>query len=100
VIRHIVMWSMKPQAEGADAATNARRVVELLASCRHLVPGMLEWQVAAAQPGLEADADVLLISSFTDRAALAAYQAHPHHVAMKPFIGAVRDRRHAMDIEV
>lgn len=91
---------MKPQAEGADAATNARRVVELLASCRDLVPGMLEWQVATAQPGLEADADVLLVSTFTDRAALAAYQAHPHHVAMKPFIGAVRDRRHAMDIEV
>jgi hypothetical protein len=54
VIKHVVMWKMKPQAEGADGATNAAKVKALLESCRDLVPGMLAWEVALAQPGLEA----------------------------------------------
>jgi hypothetical protein len=100
MIRHVVMWSMKEHAEGADRATNAARVKALLDSCAGLVPGMLRWDVAVAQPGLEASCDVLLVSEFADRIALDAYQGHPHHMAMKPFIGAVRSARHCMDIEI
>jgi hypothetical protein len=43
---------------------------------------------------------VLLISDFADRSALDAYQSHPRHVAMKPFIAAVRAERHVMDYEI
>jgi hypothetical protein len=56
--------------------------------------------VAVAQPGLEATYDVVLYSVFADRAALAAYQDHPDHVALKPFIGAVRLERQCMDYEI
>lgn len=91
------MWKMKPHAEGADGPTNAARVKALLDSCKDLVPGMRAWEVALAQPGLEATYDVVLYSVFADKAALEAYQNHPHHVAMKGFIGAVRAERQCMD---
>ncbi len=91
------MWKMKPQAEGADGPANAAKVKALLDSCKDLVPGMLAWEVALAQPGLEATYDVVLYSAFADKAALDAYQEHPHHVAMKGFIGAVRAERQCMD---
>ena len=100
MIKHIVMWKLKEQAEGADRATNARKMKELLEACAGLVPGMLKLEVGLAQPGLEATYDVVLYSEFASREALDAYQEHPQHQALKPFFGAVREGRQCMDYEV
>jgi hypothetical protein len=100
MIKHIVMWKLKDQAEGADRQANARKMKELLDGCANIVPGILKLEVALAQPGLEATYDVVLYSEFSDRAALDAYQEHPQHVALKGFIGAVREARQCMDYEI
>ena len=100
MLKHIVMWKLKDQAEGADKASNALQMKALLERCQHLVPGMLKFEVVLPQPGLEATYDVLLYAEFTSRAVLDAYQEHPDHVAMKPFIGAIRQARQCMDYEV
>ena len=99
MIRHIVMWKLKEHAEGADRATNLLKMKRLLESCVDLVPGMLSWTIGVTQPGREATCDIVLDSSFASQAALDAYQAHPTHVGMKPFIGAIRVERHCMDFE-
>ena len=52
-----------------------------------------------AQPGLECTCDLVLNSRFTDRAALEAYQHHPEHVAIKPFMAAAVAGRHCVDFE-
>jgi len=100
MLKHIVMWKLKDQAEGADRSANAKKVKELLDACAGIVPGILKFEVALAQPGLEATYDVVLYSEFADRASLDAYQEHPQHVALKPFIGAVREARQCMDYEI
>ncbi|TWI69175.1 stress responsive alpha/beta barrel protein [Pseudoduganella lurida] len=100
MIKHIVMWKLKDEAEGADRATNGRKLKELLDACRGISPGMLTLEVALAQPGLEATYDAVLYSEFTDRDALNAYLDHPQHLALKPFIAAVREARQCMDYEV
>ncbi len=100
MIKHIVMWKLKDHAEGADKATNMRRVKEKLEACRALVPGILTFEVALATPGLEATYDVVLYSEFASKAALDAYQSHPEHVAIKPFMSAVRSERQCMDYEI
>jgi len=100
MLKHIVMWKLKDQAEGADKATNALKMKELLDGCAELVPGILKFEAALAQPGLEATYDVVLYSEFTSRVALDAYQEHPDHVAIKPFIGAIREARQCMDYEI
>jgi hypothetical protein len=99
MIKHIVMWKLKDRAEGADRAANAATMKALLDDCRSIVPGIVEFEVALARPGLEATYDVVLYSVFADKAALDAYQDHPKHVAVKPFIGAVRLERQCMDYE-
>ncbi len=99
MIKHIVMWKLKDHAEGTDRAANAAKMKSLLDDCRDVVPGIVEFEVALAQPGLEATYDVVLYSVFADKAALDAYQDHPKHVAVKPFIGAVRLERQCMDYE-
>jgi len=100
MLRHIVMWKLKEHAEGNDRATNRLKAKALLESCARLHPGTLHFQVGTAQEGLDCTYDVVLDSSFTDRAALAAYQNHPDHVAIKPFMKAIVAERQCMDFEV
>lgn len=100
MIKHIVMWQLKDHAEGADKAANAIKMKVLLDACAGIVPGLLKLEVAIAKPELEATYDVILYSEFESSAALDAYQNHPQHVALKPFVGAVRLARQCMDYEV
>jgi hypothetical protein len=100
MIKHIVMWKLKDFAEGADRATNAVRMKAMLDGCARLSPGTLEFEVALAQPGLEASYDIILYSAFSSREALAEYAAHPTHQALIPFIAAIREARQCMDYEI
>ncbi len=95
MLHHVVMWKL----HDADKASNVAQAVRLLESCADIVPGMLRFEVGCALPGLECTYDVVLNSSFADRAALDAYQAHPDHVAIKPFMKSVVASRQCMDYE-
>ena len=99
MLKHIVMWKFKPEAERADKAANLVRAKALLDACAGLTPGMRMLEVAIAQPGLECTYDLVLYAEFDDAAALDAYQNHPQHLAVKPFIGAVRLERQCMDYQ-
>lgn len=100
MIKHIVMWKLKEQAEGADRQANAQEMKRRLDACANIVPGILQFEVALAQPGLEATYDVVLVSAFENKEALEAYASHPTHQALMPFFKAVRDERQCMDYEV
>ena len=100
MIKHIVMWKLKEQAEGNDKQTNALLMKEKLEAIADIVPGMIKLEVGI-DLGLDAAGiDVVLYSEFADESALAAYQAHPEHKAVFPFISAVRDARHAVDYSI
>jgi quinol monooxygenase YgiN len=100
MIKHIVMWKLKDFAEGSDRASNAVKMKNKLDACADLVPGTLKFEVALAQPGLEATYDIVLYSEFESKEALDAYADHPTHQALKPFIGAVRESRQCMDYQI
>jgi hypothetical protein len=100
MIKHIVLWKLKEQAEGANRVTNAAKMKTMLDACSNLVPGIIKFETVLAQPGLEATYDVILYSEFEDKTALDAYQVHPDHVALKPFFSAVREARQCMDYEI
>ncbi len=97
MLRHIVMWTFREQAEGADRATNVARARALLEGCAGITPGIVHFTVATATPDMDCTADLVLDSTFTDAHALAAYQAHPTHAAIKPFMKAAVASRHCMD---
>ena len=99
MLHHIVMWTLKDEAEGEKKAANLVKAAELLRGCADITPGILRFEVAMAQPGLEATADLVLCSAFADRTALAEYQNHPAHVAIKPFMKAVVQARQCFDYE-
>ena len=90
MIKHIVMWKLK------DAA-KAPYFKAQLDSCQKLVPGMHAFEVALKTEDLEANCDVVLYAVFEDKAALAAYQNHPHHIQISSGLGALRDTRTVLD---
>lgn len=90
MIRHIVLWTLHNPAD-------APRVKALLDSCARLAPGIVEFDVGIREPGLEANVDVVLVSTFTTAQQLDAYQQHPHHKAVAAEVGTMRSGRHVLD---
>lgn len=97
MLRHIVMWQLHPQAEGADKASNLAKAKALLLSCAQVVPGIRSFEVATATPGMDCSSDLVLHMLVDDAQVLAAYQNHPQHLAIKPFMKAVVHERRCMD---
>ena len=97
MLTHIVFWKFKDHAEGADKDINLAKARVLLDSCAKLTPGIHRFEVAAAQPGHECTYDLVLNAQFEDPEALEAYQSHPDHLAIKPFMRAIRLERQCMD---
>lgn len=93
MIKHIVIWTLKNPADAPEMKA-------LLESCKAVVPGIVAFEVGIRSDALEANADVVLYSAFEDRAALAAYQQHPHHVAVGARIAHMRQTRTVLDYEV
>ena len=96
-LRHIVMWTLKDEAEGQAKVQNMLKARELLLSCSSLVPGIELFEVGLKAEGLDCTCDVILNSVFKDEAALNAYQNHPDHIAIKPFMKAIVAQRQCMD---
>jgi Stress responsive A/B Barrel Domain len=99
MVRHVVMWRLRDQAEGADRATNALRVKAALEGLRGRIPGLLRLEVGIDFNRSPAAWDVVLVSEHESRAALEAYQVHPEHVRAAEFIGKVRSDRAVIDHE-
>ena len=100
MIRHIVIWNLKDYAEGSDKASNLQKAQTLLLSCARVVPGIRAFEVATATPGMDCTNDLVLHMLLDDAQVLAAYQNHPQHLAIKPFMKAVVNERHCMDFTV
>ena len=100
MLRHIVMWTLHEQAEGTDKATHLAKAQAELLSFAQLVPGIREFEVATATPGMDCTNDLVLHMLLDDAQVLAAYQNHPDHLAIKPFMKAVVQERRCMDFIV
>ena len=99
MIRHIVAWRLKDSALGNDKAANARQMKEKLEALRGRIPGLLRLDVGLDFSATENSADVVLVSEFESREALAAYQVHPEHKAVGLFVRAVVSERRLVDCE-
>ena len=101
MVKHMVMWTLKDSAAGADKAANAGKMKALLEALPGLVPGLLKLEVStdvfAAAP---APFDVVLYSEFATRADLDVYQGHPEHLRVVEFVKQVVATRSVLDYEV
>ncbi|HHE31413.1 MAG TPA: Dabb family protein [Chlorobaculum parvum] len=99
MVKHIVMWRLKQEAHGNSAEHNARLIKEKLEALSGRIRGLLAIDVGLDFSCTDSSADVVLLSEFTDKAALEAYQRHPEHQALIPFIGGASSERRVVDYE-
>lgn len=100
MIKHIVMWRLKESALGNSKAQNAACIKKMLEALAGQIPSLQKIEVGIDFSATDASCDVLLYSEFADRAALDAYQAHPTHQAVIPFIKEAANERRLVDYEV
>ena len=95
MIKHIVMWKLKPEAEGHTAAENAQWMKKHLEALMGVVP-----QLKSCEVGIniaEGNYDACLVSTFESMEDLAAYKVHPAHVEISKYCKLIRESRVACD---
>lgn len=100
MIKHIVMWTLKDSAEGADKAANARKMKALLEALPAKIPFVRELSVGVEIFAATPPCDVVLVTAFDTRADLDAYQVHPDHVKVGEFNKKVTASRSVLDYEL
>lgn len=100
MIKHVVMWTFKDEAEGASKEQNVEKFAHMLRNLVGVVPGIELLEVGAKQPVSPADNfDLVLITEFKTWAALQAYAIHPEHQKVVAFAKQVVSGRAAVDYE-
>ncbi len=98
MLRHIVWWTMKDEAEGASGAENAAKMLAMLQNLEGRIPTLKDLEVTTTF--LETTTEpvqILLQSTHDDGAGLKAYAEHPEHMACVDFIKKVVASRKAVD---
>lgn len=98
MIKHIVFWKLKEQADGRSKAENAQLIKEKLEALRGQVDGLINIEVGINF--VDGNYDVALYSELATKDDLDVYQNHPKHQAVLPFVRAVVEDRKAVDYEV
>lgn len=100
MIKHIVFWQLKEEANGNNQATNAQLMKEKLEALNGQIPGLLKLEVGLDFSRTEMSYDVALYSEFAIQEDLAFYDVHPLHVAVKGFVKEVVCSRKVVDYEI
>ena len=100
MIRHIVCWNFRENAEGGSKGENLRKAREMLLALTGVIPEIRSLEVGIDVVRGEHSWDMALVGTFASRADLVAYQQHPAHQAVLPFLRAVWSERCSVDYEV
>jgi hypothetical protein len=99
MIKHIVLWKFKAEAEGLSKKENMAKVRASLYDLRPIIPELLSMEIGE-DIGIGRDTfDMALITTFQDADALETYQHHPAHKAVSAYVSKVRNDRACVDFE-
>jgi quinol monooxygenase YgiN len=100
MIKHIVLWKLKEDANGLSKQENAQAIKQKLEALKGKIEGLIAIEVGFDFLHSAESADIVLYSTFKDKEALDFYQQHPLHKEVMPFIGEARSERKVVDYEV
>lgn len=101
MIRHIVMWKLKDQAEGSSREKNAEKLKLILEGLKTNIEEIKNVEVGIQINEEHEDAlDVVLICDFETDLDFQMYTRNPHHKKAVKFIDSVIDQRFYVDYKV
>lgn len=97
MVKHIILWKLKPEHNNTSVKEGIKTGLEGLLG---KIPGLVEIKVQNC--GLaSSNADVMLYSVFSDENALKEYSVHPEHVYVADnFVRPFTETRMCLDFEV
>ncbi len=100
MLKHIVMWRLKDEANGEPKAANAIRMKEMLDALPAKIKEIRLLEVGINTVEDAQAADIVLVSEFNCPDCLAAYAAHPAHLEVVAFVRQVVAERRVVDYQV
>ena len=100
MIRHVVMWSFKEEAEGKTATENMLLVEKSLYALLPVIPQIKKMDIRFDITHSESSADLMLMTEFESVEDLKAYVVHPEHQKVSQYVRKVIDKRMAHDCEI
>lgn len=100
IVKHIVCWQLKNEANGKSKAENALMIKEKLEALSGQIVGLRKIEVGINLPTYPTNYDVVLYSELDSKEALDFYQQHLLHQAVLPFVREVVSGRVAVDYEI
>lgn len=97
ILKHIVMWKFKNEAEGRTKTENAQWMKEHLEALVGQVPELLSAEVGINIKESEAAYDAVLTSTFRSPEDLDTYKNHPLHQEISNYCKKVRISRVVTD---
>lgn len=99
MVKHIVFWKLKDEANGMSKAENAAAIKQKLEDLNGKIEGCIKLEIGFDFLHSVESADVVLYSEFESKEALDFYANHPLHKAVMPFIAEARSERRVVDYE-
>lgn len=100
MLKHVVMWKFKDEAEGNSKEFNMQYVVNGLSALLGVIPELKDVKLYRDELHSGGSCDLALICVFDDMKDMLAYQVHPAHVEMKTFIHKVISDRMCVDYTI
>lgn len=101
MIRHIVWWTLKDEADGHTAGENAQRIKTMGEALLEKVPSLKSIEIGIdIKESTTLPAQVVLVSTHDDLAGLKAYAEHPEHLKLGELVKATTTSRQAIDYEI
>ena len=100
-VRHIVWWTLKPEADGRSAEENAELMKKAARGLMGRIPGLLSLDISSAPlQSSTVPLHLVLCSTHTDEEALKGYAVHPLHLECINIMKNVAESRQALDYEI
>ena len=100
MIRHVVMWKLKENAEGKTKQENMEIIRDALFSLVSKIPQIKRMEIGFDCSFTDASMDLMLLTEFDTKEDLAFYAVHPDHVAVAAYVKKVVLTRVVLDCEI
>ncbi len=100
MIKHIVMWKFKENAEGGTKKENMETVRDSLYALRPIIPEIRSMEIGIDVSHTDMSADLVLITEFESLDALKLYANHSEHLKVSAFVRKVIEARTVIDFEI
>lgn len=99
MIRHVVMWKFKEEAEGKSKVENMQIVRDSLFALLPIIPEIKLMEIDCDISHTEMSYDMMLTTEFESVETMKIYAEHPAHKKVQAFVKAVREARVVLDCE-